>query len=322
MQRRQFTIAAASFAVCGTAGAQGPARTITLLVPFAAGGATDLLARIIAQPLSQALGATVIVENRAGAGGSTGMAEVAAAAPDGLTIGMATVSTHGVNPAIYKGLPYDAQKDFRPVVGLVTSPNVMVVHPGTPGRDHAEFHRHLKANPGKLSFASAGIGSLGHMLGELYKSTTNTNLVHLPFKGAAPAKAEVVAGRADVLFDNLPSSMEAVHSGQLRPLAVSASQRLVSLPQVPTFAELGLFINNDPSWFGLVVPARTPLAQVAVLHNATIDVLKRREVLAKLVAQGMDPWSAGPDQFALRIDKEIRKMRSVARLAKIALTSA
>lgn len=205
------------------------------------------------------------------------------------------------------------------MIGLATSPNVMVVHPDTPGRTHADFYRHAKANPDKLSYASPGIGSLGHMLAELYKSTTGTRLVHQPFAGAAPAKAEVLAGRANVLFDNLPSSMEAVQGGRLRALAVSAPKRLATLPEVPTFAELGLFINNDPSWFGLVAPAGAPLRVVAHLHAAAESVLRRADMRSRLLAQGMDPWMADPQEFGTRIDKEIRKMKGVGRVARISV---
>ncbi|HEY2926037.1 tripartite tricarboxylate transporter substrate binding protein BugE [Piscinibacter sp.] len=303
---------------CGLAQAESyPAKPIRLVVPFAPGGATDIIARIVAEPLGKTLGQSVIVDNRGGAGGGIGMAEVAHSAGDGYTIGVATVSTHGVNPAITRKLAYDAEKDFKPVTALGTTPNVMAVHPSVPHKTHAEFVKYLGEHAGKVTYASPGIGSLGNMLGELYKSTTGTSMIHIPYRGAGPAKNDVVAGQVQVIFDNLPSSLGLIQAGQLSAVAVASPQRLASLPNVPTFGELKLDANNDPAWFGLVVPASTPDIMVTKIHAAVQTVLKRPDVRAQLAAQGVEPLGNTPEEFKAQISREIAKMKVVAKTAKI-----
>jgi tripartite-type tricarboxylate transporter receptor subunit TctC len=294
-----------------------PAKPIRLIVPFAPGGTTDIVARIVADPLGKALGQSVVVDNKGGAGGAIGMTEVARAPGDGYTLGLATVSTHGVNPAIQKKLNYDPVRDFKPITSLATSPNVMASHPGVPAKTHAEFKAHLMANPGKLTYASPGNGSLGHMLGELYKSATRTSMVHIPYRGAGPAKTDAVAGQVQVIFDNLPSSLPLIQSGQLRAIAVASPKRVDSLPDVPTFGELGLSSNNDPAWFGIVAPAGTPDAVVRRLHQVLVATLAQPDVREKLRAQGLEAHGNAPEQFKAQIEREIQKMRKVAAFARI-----
>ncbi len=319
MRRRDIVLAPPFALLAGLATGQPsfPARPIRLVVPFAPGGTTDIVARLVAEPLGKLLGQSVVVDNKAGAGGSIGMADVARSAPDGYTIGLATASTHGVNPATLKKPGYDAERDFRAITSLATTPVVMIVHPSVPANNHAEFLAYLKAHPGKLNYASPGNGSLGHMLAELYKSSTHTAMVHAPYRGAGPAKNDLLAGHVQVLFDNLPSSLAVIQAGQVRALAVSAPRRLESLPSVPTFAEIDLASNNEPSWFGLVAPAATPDAIVAKLHASVTTVLQQPELKAKLKTQGLEPLGNSPQAFQAQIVAEVAKMRRVALAAGI-----
>ena len=294
-------------------------RPLRLVVPFPPGGATDITARLMTEPLSRILGQPVIVENRAGAGGSIGMSEVAKAAPDGLTLGVATLSTHGVNPSVYKKLPYDPIKDFAPVTELVKAPGVLVVNAALPVANYADLIKYLKANPGKVTYASPGNGTIGHMWGELFKSTTNTFMVHIPYRGAGPALNDVIAGQVNVYFDQVASSLPFIQSGKLRAIAVSWNKRLDVLPNVPTYGELAMFSNNEPSWFGLVAPAGTPATAVKRIHEAVVTALKEPAVRDKLTAQGLFASGSAPDDFAVQIKKEIDKMQRVAKFAKISL---
>jgi len=315
MRRRDLVLLPAASCLAGLSPAA--AQPIRVVVPFAPGGATDIVARLVSEPLARLLGQPVVVDNKAGAGGAIGMAEVARAAPDGLTLGLATVSTHGVNSATQKKLAYDAEKDFRAITALATTPVVLVVHPSVPARNHAEFLAYLKAHPDQLNYASPGNGSLGHMLGELYKTSTKTAMVHAPYRGAGPAKNDLLAGHVQVLFDNLPSSLAIIQGRQVRALAISAERRVESLPEVPTFAEVDLASNNEPSWFGLVAPAATPEATVQRLHGAIVAVLQQPALKAQLKAQGLDPLGNTPQAFQAQIVAEVAKMKRVAQLAGI-----
>jgi tripartite-type tricarboxylate transporter receptor subunit TctC len=318
MQRRHLIALAATSVLPGMGWAQSN-KPLRLVVPFPPGGATDITARVLSEPLARALGMAVIVENRAGAGGSIGMSEVAKAAPDGLTLGVATLSTHGVNPAVYKKLPYDPIKDFVAVTELVKAPGVVVVNAALPVKNFAELVAYLKANPGKLSYASPGNGTIGHMWGELFKSTTNTFMVHIPYRGAGPALNDVVGGQVMVYFDQVAASLPFIQSGKLRAIAVSWDKRLDVLPSTPTYGELGLPNSNDPSWFGLVAPAGTPAAVVNRVQQAVVKSLQEPAVRTKLAAQGLFASGTTPAEFDAQIKREIAKMQRIAQFAKISI---
>lgn len=298
---------------------QADSRPVRLLVPFAAGGATDITARAIAGPLAQRLQVAVNVENRPGAAGATCMTEVASAPPDGRTLGVATLSTHGVNPAVYRNLPYNALDGFTPITEIVKAPGVLVVHPDLPAKDFAQFIRHVKTQPGKVAYASPGNGTIGHMWGELLKSTTNTFMTHVPYRGGAAALADVVAGKVPVYFDQVASALPHIQAGRLRALAVAWSGPLDVLPGVPTYAQLSLFSNNDPSWFGLVAPAGLPVALARQWRDAVASVLQIPSVKAQLADQGLFGSGSLPQEFAAQIRKEVDKMRRVSRFAQISL---
>jgi tripartite-type tricarboxylate transporter receptor subunit TctC len=286
-----------------------PNKPIRLIVPFAPGGTTDIVARMIAEPLSKELGQAVVVENRGGGGGAPGAAELARAAPDGYTLGMATVSTMAVNPACNSKLPYKSPDDFAMITNLVGVPNVVAVHPGkVAAKDMAEFVKHLKANPGRLSYASSGTCGVGHMMGELFKASSGTFMVHIPYRGAGPALNDVLAGQVEVLFDNIPSSLPHFQSGKLRPLAVAAPNRLPQLPNVPTFAELKMPAVNDQVWYGLIAPAKTSDDIVKRLHAATLKVLAQPDLRNKLQQQTAVPIGNSPEEFRKQIIAERDKM--------------
>lgn len=320
MQRRRLlsAMAALSFAPGISLAQEG--KPLRLVVPFPPGGATDITARSLQESLARILKQPVVLDNRGGAGGSIGMAEVARAPADGLTIGVATLSTHGVNPAVYSKLPYHPTKDFVGVTEIVKAPGVIVVNPAVlPVQDFADLVKYLKANPGKVSYATPGNGTIGHMWGELFKSSTGTSMVHIPYRGAGPAVNDVLAGQVAVYFDQVASSLPHVKSGKLKALAVSWPERLDVLPEVPTYAELGYKQANEPSWFGLVAPAATPAAAVDRIQQAVAQALKEPAVRERLAGQGLYPSGTTPREFTAQIGNEIDKMKRVAAYAKIAL---
>ncbi|MDR6520229.1 tripartite-type tricarboxylate transporter receptor subunit TctC [Variovorax sp. 1133] len=302
----------------GISFAQG--KPIRLIVPFPPGGATDITARVLGEPLGKILQQPVVIDNRAGAGGSIGMAELARATPDGLAFGIATLSTHGVNPAVYQKLPYDPIKGFAAVTEIVKAPGVIVINPTKlPVASFAELVKYLKANPGKVSYATPGNGTIGHMWGELFKSSTGTSMVHIPYRGAGPAINDVLAGEVPVYFDQVASSLPHVKAGKLKALAVSWNGRLDVLPDVPTYAELGYPVNNDPSWFGMVAPAGTPAELVLRMQQAVATALKDASVRERLALQGLYASGTTPAQFTRQIASEIDKMKKVAEFARVRL---
>jgi tripartite-type tricarboxylate transporter receptor subunit TctC len=293
--------------------AQGyPSRPVRVIVPFPPGGTTDIVARLVAERLGTTLGQPAVIENRAGAGGAIGAAEIARAAPDGYTLGLATVSTHGVNPAINPKLPYDALRDFTAISNLASVPNVVSAYPALGINDLKGLIERAKASPGKITYASAGNGSLSHMLGELFKASTATDLLHVPYKGVGPALNDTLGGQVNILFDNLPSSLPHIQSGKLRALAVSSPARLDVLPGVQTFAEAGVPQLNDPSWFGLVGPAKLPDAVLAKVHEAVTQALAAPDVRERLRQAGAVPAGNSPREFATQIRTEVERHKRVA----------
>ena len=289
-----------------------PSRPVRIIVPFPPGGTTDIVARLVADRLGSTLGQPAVIENRGGAGGAIGATEIARAAPDGYTLGIATVSTHGVNPAINPKLAYDALRDFTPISNLASVPNVVSANPSLGVHDLKELITRAKASPGKITYASAGNASLSHMLGELFKSATSTDLLHVPYKGVGPALNDTLGGQVNILFDNLPSSLPHIQSGKLRALAVSSAARLQSLPDVPTFAEAGVPQLNDPSWFGLVGPAKLSEAILARVHKAVATALAAPEVRERMRQAGAVAAGNTPSEFAAQIRTEIERHRRVA----------
>jgi tripartite-type tricarboxylate transporter receptor subunit TctC len=307
------------FAIAFAAGAQTwPARPVTLIVPFPPGGTTDIVGRIVADGMARALGQPVVVDNRGGAGGAIGAKAIADAAPDGYTRGVATVSTHVVN-FIVRGaaLKYDPLKDFTLVSQIAAVPNVISIHPSVPAKDMKGFLGYARKNPGKLNYGTPGVGSLGHLIGETFKYAGKVDIVHVPYKGAAPALNDALAGQVQVLFDNLPSSLPHIKAGKLRALAVASDKRLAALPDVPTFAEVGLELVNDPSWFGLVGPLRLPPNVVSLVHEALVKTLAQPETRKRLEAETAAPVGNSPEEFRKVVEHAIETDRRVATEAKL-----
>ncbi|HXE48467.1 MAG TPA: tripartite tricarboxylate transporter substrate binding protein [Ramlibacter sp.] len=295
-----------------------PTKPVRIVVPFAAGGTTDILARAIAPELSKAFGQQFIVDNRAGAGGNVGAEIVAKSPGDGYTLLMGTVGTHGINRALYDKLPYDPIKDFVPITLVAGVPNVMVMQTEkarTMGINSvADFIRYAKAHPGKLNMASSGNGTSIHLSGELFKSMTGVYMVHLPYRGSGPALMDLVGGTADVMFDNLPSSMQQIKAGKLKALAVTSRQRSAALPDVPTVEEAaGLKGFDATSWFGLLAPAGTPPDIANRVQQEVAKSLNTPAIKEKLLSQGAIPSGNSPAEFARHIENEHRKWAQVVK---------
>ena len=314
-------MAAAAFAPAFAADAVAdyPNRPIRLVVPFGAGGSTDMVARLLAEKMSTVLGKSVVVDNKGGAGGSIGASEVAKAAPDGYTIGMATVSTHGSNPAIFRKLPYDAIKDFAPITNVMAVPSVFVVNASVPAKNMKEFIALAKANPGKYSFASPGTGSLGHANIENFMNLAGIDLLHIPYKGAGQAITDALGGQVNAMTDNLPSTLPHIKNGQLRPLAVLAFKRADVLPDVPTYTELGFPQMGDGGWFGLVAPAGTPKPIIDKLNAAAHKAMAMPDYLEKQKSISGESMGNTPEQFAKQIKTAIDRYTAVAKRANIKL---
>lgn len=292
--------------------AKWPDKTIRLVVPFPAGGTTDIVGRIAAQELHEGLGVSVIVDNRAGAGGNIGSDIVAKAAPDGYTLLLGTVGTHAINESLYSKLSFSPRKDFAPVTLIATVPNVLVVHPSVKANNVQEFIDLLKANPGKTNYGSAGNGTSIHLSGELFKSMTGTEMTHIPYKGSSPAVADLLGGQVQAMFDNLPSAISHIRSGKLRALAVTSAKRSESLPDVPSIGETVKGFDAG-SWFGLLAPAGTPPEIVQRLQTTLVEALKKPEVREKLAQQGAVPVGNTPAEFTTFIESETAKWGKVVK---------
>jgi len=314
---RLFWIAVAALAATAAFAQSYPAKPITLIIPFPPGGSTDIVGRIVAEGLSRELGQAVVVDNRGGAGGEIGAKAIADAAHDGYTLGLATVSTHVIIPATRREPKYDPVKSFSHISQLAAVPNVVSIHPGVPANSMAEFLDYLRKNPGKINFATPGAGSLGHMMGETFMFNGKVSMTHVPYRGAGPAVNDTMAGHVQVFFDNLPSSLPFIQSGKLRALAVASEKRVSSLPDIPTFAEAGLPLVNDPSWFGLIGPAGIAPEVVNRLNAAVIKVLRQTETVKRLETSSAMPVGGSPEAFRKLITDSVDNTRKVISAAKL-----
>jgi tripartite-type tricarboxylate transporter receptor subunit TctC len=293
-----------------------PTRPVRIIVPFAPAGPTDVFARLLVQKLSQNLGQQFYIENQVGAGGNIGMGNAARAAPDGYTIVFVSTS-YIVNPSLYAKIPYDPYKDFAPVTLAAISPNVLTVHPSIPARTVKELIAEIKANPGKYSFASAGLGTTPHLSGELFKLSQGLDLVHVPFNGSAPAIQSALAGHTPIAFTVVTPVVPQVKEGRLRALAVTTPHRSPALPDVPTLAEAGLPDQEADTMQGILVPAGTPKAIIDLLHSQIVNVMALPDLKERMAVLGFEPVANKPEEFAARINAEIPKWGKVIRDANI-----
>jgi len=315
-----FALAVVAFySLTGNAQEKYPAKPIRLVVPFAPGGSTDIFARLVADRLGASFGEPVLVENRAGASGNIGADAVAKAAPDGYTLLMATTGVMAINNALFKSMPYDAAKDFVPVIFIASITNVLAVPNDLPAKNVAELVALAKKDPGKLTFASSGAGSSTHLSAELFKSMAGIDVVHIPFKGSGQALIDVVAGRVSMVFDNMPSALPHIKGGKLRALGVTGLKRSPALPDVPTISEAGIAGYDSLSWSGIAAPAGTPRDVVQRLNLETAVILLAPDMRQKLAEQGADAIGGSPEAFAEHVRREREKWGRLVRERNIVI---
>jgi tripartite-type tricarboxylate transporter receptor subunit TctC len=325
LQRRQIVTAAGAAGVASAmpvfAQSAYPTKPIRLIIPFAPGGSTDIVGRLLASRLGPILGQPVVVENRAGGGGTIGAELIAKSAPDGYTIGMGTVSTCGTALSTYKNLKYDPRTDYAPIVNVAAVPGIIAVHPSFPAKNYAEFIKVLKSAPGRYNYAHSGSGGVGHMAMELFKFQTGIFMTAIGYRGAGPALNDVLGGQVPIIWDNLTSTLPHVKSGRLIPIGLANDKRIPQLPDLPTFAELGLKNYDASTWFGLVAPKQVPKEVITKLHAETVKLLKDPDFLKRIGDSGAFPIGNTPEQFADQIAKEIKKWEAVAKFAKVTADS-
>jgi tripartite-type tricarboxylate transporter receptor subunit TctC len=320
MHRRHLLTALIATGVMGSAWAQTyPNKVIHLQVPFAPGGTTDIVARVIAEPLGKAIGQSVVVENKAGGGGVVGANETAKTAPDGYNLGVATVSTTAANPAINTKIPYNPVTDFTPIINIAATPNVIAVHPSFPAKDYKAFVAELKKNPGKYSYSSSGTGGIGHLQTELWKSLAGVFITHIPYRGAGPALNDTVAGQVPIIFDNMPSALPFIQTGKLIPIVVAAPQRLPQLPNVPTFKEVGLEPVNRMAYYGIYGPKGLPKEVVEKINGGVKKALQDPAVVKRIQDTGSLVVANTPEEFAAQIKAEFEVYKKVVDQQKLKL---
>ena len=313
---KSFVVAAFALAVSGS-GWAWPSKPVTFIVPYPPGGGTDVIARIVQEPLAKQLGQPIVIDNRGGAGGSIGTAIAARATPDGHTM-LFTLSSHSINPVIYQKLPFDTERDFRPVSMVASLPQLFAVHPATPYETFDDLVSYMRSHPGRVDYASVGIGSPSHMAGELLKMRLPAHMVHIPYRGGGPAVAAAMGGDVPLLIVSIPAAMSQVRAGRLRPLAVSTRQRTSILPDVPTVAEaIGLPGYEVDSWYAIFAPAKTPDEAVERMSREVAAVVARPEVKAKLLEQGAEGRSSSPEALGKIVTHEINEWRGVVKHANI-----
>jgi tripartite-type tricarboxylate transporter receptor subunit TctC len=294
-----------------------PNKPITMVVPFAAGGTTDVVARLVAEALRIQLGQPIIIDNRGGAGGTIGTGIIARATPDGYTIGMGTASTLAINPAVYKNLTFDVVKDLAYVGNIAAVPNIMTVHPSVPAKTMPEMIAYVKANNGKLTYGSAGNGSVSHLMGEQFRLAVGADITHVPYRGVGPALNDAIGGQIQILYDNLPSTLPQVEAGKLRAMAVSSAERLPVLPDVPTFRELKLDDLDWMAFFGIVAPLATPPAIVKRLNEALVKALADPELRKKLADQQAIVVGNSPEAFKAEVVQNLERFKRAVAAANI-----